>query len=157
MGCVCSGGMSTSDENEWTANPRLKEWTAARQAAFEEWAAETGGEWDFTMESVDRLEALIRDRFASSSEVEAAQDTPFVQGAYWYLGEVFVRVHQLEWQQRPGGAPDDLPFVIQRGGSGGIGEDDEEELAVLSPDIEIPALFLRGDDNHLRDALEGWL
>lgn len=105
MGCVCSGGMSTSDENEWTANPRLKEWTAARQAAFEEWAAETGGEWDFTMESVDRLEALIRDRFASSSEVEAAQDTPFVQGAYWYLGEVFVRVHQLEWQQRPGAPP----------------------------------------------------
>lgn len=149
--------MSASEENEWTTNPRLKEWTAARQTSFEQWASETGGGWDFTIESVDRLEALIRDRFTSSGDVEAAQGTEFVQGAYWYLGEVFVRVHGLQWQQRPGNDPEDLPFVIQAGGSGGISEDDENELAVLSPDIEVPALFLRDEHNHLRDALEGWL
>ncbi|MEV5880330.1 hypothetical protein AB0L75_40310 [Streptomyces sp. NPDC052101] len=151
--------MSTGDENEWTGNPLLKQWLSERQDAFELWAAQAGGSWDFTMESVDRLEALIRSLFSSSGEIEAAQDTAFVQGAHWYLGEVFARAHGMEWQQRPGGDPEDLPFVIQAGGTGGIGADDEgeeEELAVLCPADEIEALFLRDDDNHLRDALEGW-
>lgn len=151
--------MSSSEHEEWTGNPLLTQWLAERQGAFEQWAAEAGGGWDFTMESVDRLERLIRSLFTSAEEVRAAENSAFVQGACWYLGEVFARAHGMEWQQRPGGDSEDLPFVIQPGGTGGIGVDDEgeeEELAVLSPQDEIPALFLRDDDNHLRDALEGW-
>ncbi|MFD8544699.1 hypothetical protein [Streptomyces sp. NPDC059649] len=105
------------------------------------------------MDSLDRLENLIRSRYSSIREIEAAEETTFVQVAYWYFG-VFCNCHGLEWQQRPGGHPDDKPFVIQPGG-GGVDED--EERAATSPDGEIPALFVRGEDHHLRDALKGWL
>ncbi|BDM74577.1 hypothetical protein HEK616_80640 (plasmid) [Streptomyces nigrescens] len=143
-----------TEENAWTSNPLLQKWLARQQAGFEEWAQETGGGWDFSVDSLDRLEDLIRSRYSSIREIEAAEETPFVQVAFWYFGEVFCRCHGLVWQQRPGGDPEDKPFVIGPG-DGGLDEDDERPAT--NPDGEIPALFLRGEDNHLRDALEGWL
>ncbi len=37
---------------------------------------------------------------------------PCIQAAYRYFGQVFRNCHGLVWQQRPGGDPDDKPFVI---------------------------------------------
>jgi hypothetical protein len=151
--------MTGSEKNEWTGNPRLRHWLAVHRAVFCTWGEETGGGWNFRMESLDRLEQAIRSRYSSYEEVKAAEaaDEPWLQVAYWYLGEVFVRSHGFEWQQRPGDAPDDKPFVIQAGGTGGIDEEEGEELAACNPDVEVPALFLRGEDFHLRDVLADWL
>ncbi|UJB46000.1 hypothetical protein [Streptomyces sp. A1-5] len=146
--------MDLSEENAWTSGSLWQEWLARQKAGFEGWSQETGGGWDFSMASLDRLEDLIRSRYSSIREIEAAEQTPFAQAAYWYFGEVFCRCHRLVRQQRPGGDPDDKPFVIDPG-DGGTAEDDER--AATSPDVEIPALFPRGEDNHLRDALAGWL
>ncbi len=95
--CVRSSRVSAGSENQWTGNPLLEQWLTARKAGFSGLAAETGGGWDFSMESsLDRLEDLIHDRFSSSVEVAAAEDTALAQGTYWYLGKVFVRAHDLQ-------------------------------------------------------------
>ena len=138
----------------WTANATLVNWLAAQKDAFAAWEAEVGGVWDFTMDSLDRLEEAIRDRFTSYEEIQDAEDSPFVQVAYWYFGEVFVRNHAMVWQRRPTNDPSDRPFII---GPGDDGLDEDDDRPTTAPDTEIPALFLRDPDNHLRDALEGWL
>lgn len=52
--------------------------------------------------SLDRLEAVLRDRFADSGALLAAKSDPFVQGVVWYLGEVVRRAREgVVWQYQP--------------------------------------------------------
>src|SRR6266542_5706953 len=90
--------MSRTKEQEWGDSPRLNTWRAAQQAAFETWAEETGGIWDFTPDSVDRLEEAMRGRYFTWDEVSEAEDGPFLSLASWYLGEVQVRTYGAIWQ-----------------------------------------------------------
>ncbi|MFC7304561.1 hypothetical protein ACFQVC_10085 [Streptomyces monticola] len=88
-------------------NPRLHAWLADRREAFADWAeradpaAGSAAAWDFSPESLDRLEALVRARFATGEEMEAAQDDWFLAGAAWYLGEVQVIHCGARWQLNP--------------------------------------------------------
>ncbi|MFE5241044.1 MULTISPECIES: hypothetical protein [unclassified Streptomyces] len=74
-------------------HPELVEWLSGREAAFESWATALGPleRWDFSAESLDDLEEVVRRRFPSLDDVGAAKDGEFVQGATWYVGEAIRR------------------------------------------------------------------
>ncbi|CAM5250004.1 hypothetical protein [Streptomyces aurantiogriseus] len=85
-------------------HPELTRWLDRRAEEFPAWAQEAGaaGPWDFSPESLDRLEAVLRDRFADSAAILAAKSGSFVQGAVWYVGEVVRRTRDgVVWQYRP--------------------------------------------------------
>ncbi|MGH3317034.1 MAG: hypothetical protein ACRDO0_12900 [Nocardioidaceae bacterium] len=80
-------------------DPWLTDWLAARQEHFDSWAASTGApaDLDFTPESLDTLERLLRERVASVDDLKTAEHDDFVQGAVWYLGEVARRHRDARW------------------------------------------------------------
>ncbi|MGW1780472.1 hypothetical protein ACWCQQ_15210 [Streptomyces sp. NPDC002143] len=85
-------------------HPELVRWLDLRAAGFADWAREAGpGElWDFSPGSLDRLEPVLRDRFADSGGLLAAKSGAFVQGVVWYVGEVVRRSREgVVWQYRP--------------------------------------------------------
>lgn len=156
-----------SDEQDWADNPRLNAWLAKQEAAFPEWVKQTGQEWDFTPESLDRLEDLVRRMFSTWEEAKAAEDDPILSVAAWYLGEVQNRHYGTVWQCRPyppqGPLQDNTPFVIvpeEPRDEYDERDEDEEELyrdedyrPACDPADEIRALFVRGPENRLRDVL----
>jgi hypothetical protein len=72
--------------------------TAARHAAltarFPGWAATHPGPWDFSLESVDTLETLLRATFVPDTD-------PRVELPAWYLGEVIAGAKGGEWFYDP--------------------------------------------------------
>ncbi|MDQ8705243.1 hypothetical protein RCO28_22490 [Streptomyces sp. LHD-70] len=85
-------------------DPFLRRWTAERREALPKWAEKAfSGEWrwNFHPHTLDWLENVIRQRFATVEEFDAARDDPFVQGACWYLGEVIRRNKGAMWQYVP--------------------------------------------------------
>lgn len=73
-------------QHEW-----LVRWLAEREAAFDKWAADTGVDpdtWDFSTDSYDALEALVRQRLPTVDDFNKPEHQDFVQGAVWYLGEI---------------------------------------------------------------------
>ncbi|AJT68700.3 hypothetical protein T261_7098 [Streptomyces lydicus] len=84
-------------------NKVLDAWLDEQRAAFPAWASQRAGRgpWDFTVDSLPRLEALIRDAFTSSVQARAVMDTPLVAVAAWYLGEVHNRTFGTQWQFHP--------------------------------------------------------
>jgi hypothetical protein len=81
-------GRTRSDEEV------LARWLAARNDEFPRWIKQfgSGQEWDFSVDSLDALEALIR-RVASGPEelLENKANANFLEGAAWYFGEVLRR------------------------------------------------------------------
>ncbi|MEU1277412.1 hypothetical protein [Streptomyces sp. NPDC005805] len=143
-------------------NPVLNEWLAARRAAFPAWAQRHGGDWDFGLASLDRLEALLRASFSSYEEARSREDDPFLLTAAWYLGEVHNRARGTVWQLHPD-APDHPPYKAQPfvkipwerkdeyEDAEGI-EDDARPL--YAPVDGICRLFTGGPPRRLRDALD---
>ncbi|MBT2440183.1 hypothetical protein J7E93_08650 [Streptomyces sp. ISL-36] len=90
----------------WAAeepHPWLAGWLEERRNGFPAWAAETGSEiqvWDFSPRSLETLGRLVVERFGSREAFKAAEDTPFVQGAIWYVGEVAVHHRRGAWTYR---------------------------------------------------------
>ncbi|WP_187363776.1 hypothetical protein [Streptomyces piniterrae] len=152
---------------------RLAEWLQARAAGFEEWARETGRaeteSWDFSPESLDTLEELVRGRYGSEEELNEEREGLFVQGAVWYIGEVIRRsTDETSWGY--------APFYIE--GTGDFsnhmfvpGADDELDTPYLSqphfqeedfvyPMNHLTLLFWKesvkyyGQEAHLRDAFD---
>ncbi|MGW2051468.1 hypothetical protein ACWCPF_40950 [Streptomyces sp. NPDC001858] len=70
--------------------PELVRRLDRRAAGFAGWAREAGpGElWDYSPGSLDRMETVLRDRFADSGGLLAAKSGAFVQGVVRYVGEV---------------------------------------------------------------------
>ncbi|MGP3984005.1 hypothetical protein [Streptomyces sp. KR80] len=142
-------------------NPRLNEWLERRRADFPAWAEAAGGGtrvWDFSIESVDRLQDIFLGLFHTRDEMRENADGPFIADAMWYLGEVQVRHAgaSWNWQPEPVGEPgsEDYPFVMTPE------EDaDEDEYAdSFGPDVEVPfsqlASLLTGEPGALlRDKL----
>jgi hypothetical protein len=72
----------------------LARWLEARNDGFPGWIEQFGygTEWDFSVESLDALEALIRQRAAGPEELlEDKSNADFLEGAAWYFGEVLRR------------------------------------------------------------------
>jgi len=80
----------------------LARWLAAREAGFPHWIEQFGSasQWDFSDESLDELEALIK-RIAAGPEelLEDKANADFVEGAAWYFGEVLRRAdpEHIRW------------------------------------------------------------
>ncbi|KAA1249862.1 hypothetical protein F0Q45_12720 [Mycobacterium simiae] len=69
----------------------LECWLAERQDEFLRWIAQfgSGQEWDFSVDSLDALEVLIRQVASGPEELlEDKVNADFFEGAAWYLGEV---------------------------------------------------------------------
>ena len=89
---------------ECEAHPELLAWLREMSAGFAQWAGETGTpeRWDFSPESLDALEDVVRARFADEEDVLAAKGSAFVHGATWYIGEVMRRERpEMTWGYDP--------------------------------------------------------
>ncbi|MFF0371728.1 hypothetical protein [Micromonospora sp. NPDC005087] len=153
--------------SDWADNPRLNTWLAAQQTAFPVWSRETGQAWDFTVDSLDRLDQLLRERFAGWDDLLAAEEAeqPAVMVPGWYLGEVLNRNYGTVWHRNPVEPthPDQpkTPFVqfLKDPGAEEEYEDeddyvDEDNLPpICNPFIEIRGLFVRRPNDHLRDVV----
>ncbi|KUN94026.1 hypothetical protein [Streptomyces caeruleatus] len=86
-----------------TRHPDLRAWLAAREGAHAVWAARTsfGGVLDFSPASLTILDDLVRETADSMEEITDRRMTPFVQGAIWYVGEVFCRHKGMVWKYIP--------------------------------------------------------
>ncbi|MDI3387604.1 hypothetical protein QIS99_15545 [Streptomyces sp. B-S-A8] len=85
-------------------HPFLARWTAERREALSDWSEEAfrgAWRWNFHPGTLDLLESVVRERFATVEEFDASRDEPFVQGACWYLGEVIRRNFGAMWQYAP--------------------------------------------------------
>ncbi|BBZ15270.1 hypothetical protein [Mycobacterium branderi] len=72
----------------------LSRWLTARTDGFPGWVERFGSaqDWDFSVDSLDALEALIRRRASGPEELlEDKVNADFVEGAAWYFGEVLRR------------------------------------------------------------------
>ncbi len=94
----------------------LDDWLAHQQQHFPEWVAHYGGDCDYTPESIGRLTALV---IKITPTVEAYKDpanADFVEGAIYYLGEMFRRGSASRWvyrEFREEGDPVAANFKIQ--------------------------------------------
>jgi len=143
---------------------QLRRWLEDRSRAFDAWARETGmrGPWDFTPESLDALEELVRSRYGTEPELLADRAGDFLQGAIWYVGETACRRDGMVWHYWPfdpdGSTPAlfgmdepgiiDTPSVGRPGAREGQGTDPWGLLRTLYwevDDIDRPV------ETHLRD------
>ncbi|SIM69830.1 hypothetical protein [Micromonospora cremea] len=145
--------------SNWADNPRLNTWLAAQQTAFPVWSRETGQAWDVTVDSLDRLEQLLRERFASRDDLLAAEEAeqPAVMVPGWYLGEVLNRNCGTVWHRNPVEPthPDQpkTPFVQLPENPGAEYEDEDDLPLVCNPFTEIRGLLVRGPSYHLRQVV----
>jgi hypothetical protein len=110
-----------SDDAEY-----LAAWLAERERAFPEWAAThaSHGPWDFSVDSLDRLEDLLATLTVADLDDPAHRE--LVEGAVWYLGETLRRIRGGEWVYRSHdpSAPADpyagAPFVRPAAGKGTV-------------------------------------
>jgi hypothetical protein len=92
----------------------LARWLAEREEGFPRWVQQFGAEahWDFSEESLDELEALIRHVAPGPEELlEDKANADFLEGAAWYFGEVLRRVDTdgTCWEYHRGSHPE--PYV----------------------------------------------
>ncbi|MER7752668.1 hypothetical protein [Kitasatospora sp. NPDC097643] len=158
--------MTTIDSPVWADNPRLTAWLAAQRRAFPVWAEENGGGWDFAPASLDRLEALVRDRFTSWEAVHEAREEQLLEVAAWYLGETLVRHCGVVWRCSPVPPPPEQPaggyplVTYARGDLGAyerevlaeLEELDEYSIPLLDPAGRIRSLFA-APDSRLRESI----
>lgn len=130
----------------------LAAWLAGRERAYATWAAEhaADGPWDFSPESLDRLEGLLRRRTPTVETVKDPANAGFVDGAVWYLGETLLRGHSGTWVYRkvyPGSASAYQPYVRRDGHNRGF----------VVPFYVIRGLARGGDRGALRAKYEQWV
>jgi hypothetical protein len=87
----------------------LRRWLGEREAGFEAWVRDYGGDavWDFSPDSLGSLEALVVQRGSTPEQLLDDQDNaPLVDGALWYLGEVYRHGRALPWEYARGDTAD---------------------------------------------------
>ena len=83
----------------------LDVWLPHRDEALARWVADHAadtGPWDFSADSLDRLESVIRGAVRSVDDVDVPANQELIEGAGWYLGEVLRREGHAEWTYNPG-------------------------------------------------------
>jgi hypothetical protein len=106
------GGEMTQDEYQElvvldrirSRNPVLDVWLRVQQQEFPAWAERHGGGRDFTPASLERLEVLVRTRYAGSAQAWEERGSDFLRTAAWYVGEVHNRTCGTQWQYHPDSA-----------------------------------------------------
>ena len=85
------------------ADPWLADWSTTRRERFAEWAraSDVPDALDFSPESLDTVERLVRDRAGSVADLRRIAHEEFVQGAVWYLGETACRHGGARWIYHP--------------------------------------------------------
>ncbi|MEU9062561.1 hypothetical protein AB0D13_27795 [Streptomyces sp. NPDC048430] len=93
-------------EEEAAHNLALTAWLDAQKQAFETWKRhrEEWGPWDFTVDSLARLEAMVRAAYASPDRAREKAGEAEITVAAWYLGEVHNRAFGTGWRLTPGGS-----------------------------------------------------
>ncbi|TQL69006.1 hypothetical protein FB381_2907 [Nocardioides albertanoniae] len=93
----------TAPTDDPARHPDLLTWLEERRAAHPAWARSTGSgdELDLTPSSLDALDRLVRDFADAPGVISEARTSPFLQGALWYLGEVFCRHAGMTWKYQP--------------------------------------------------------
>ncbi|WP_327351533.1 hypothetical protein [Streptomyces sp. NBC_01304] len=125
---------------DWHDNPRLTAWLDARRASFADWVGQAGGstaDWDFSPASLDRLQAVVREKFATYEEMKATPEDPFLLGASWYFGEVQVVHCGARWTFAPDPEPDSFygaPTVVEPDLEEDELDDDDEDFDPDDPD-----------------------
>ncbi|MFF3122284.1 hypothetical protein ACFVRD_07895 [Streptomyces sp. NPDC057908] len=150
------------------SHPELLEWLTERAQNFEHWAEATStpGTWDFSPQSLDVLEDLVRGQYDSDSARLAARRDAFLQGACWYIGEVLCRARGAVWKFEPFAVKGaELPSLFGEAEPSGViddpcvgapGEDTEEAIYPMGA---VDGLFSTEDElgnpieQHLSDVL----
>lgn len=97
----------------------LRDWLAAREAAFPDWVATygVGVAWDFSPESLDALGALVMRVTPTLEALHGREHAAFVDGASWYVGEALRRVKGGAWHFEAGDPEEGVylgwPYVRQ--------------------------------------------
>ncbi|WP_406865117.1 hypothetical protein ABZO31_33570 [Streptomyces sp. HUAS MG47] len=117
--------MSGSPESTYdpTRHPDLLAWLAERQSGHDHWVGQAGlaGRLDFTPESLGALDERVRETAQDMEQLTEQRLSPFVQGAVWYVGEVFCRHRQMVWKYTPDVDTGELPpFFAPAGGDGAL-------------------------------------
>ncbi|MEC3919288.1 hypothetical protein [Nocardia sp. CDC160] len=92
----------------------LTAWCHQRESRFQTWATEyTGGsaKYDFSVDSLDLLERLVKSRLSGFSDFERPENQEFIDGAIWYLGETIVRQGKAQWRYIEGERNEDSEWV----------------------------------------------
>lgn len=97
----------------------LRDWLAAREAAFPQWVATYGAgvAWDFSAEPLVPLGALVARLTPTAEALHDPGNAEFVDGASWYLGETLRRIKGGDWYFEAGDPEEDvyggLPYIRQ--------------------------------------------
>ncbi|OBI45721.1 hypothetical protein A5708_14175 [Mycobacterium colombiense] len=78
----------------------LDDWLARQEHRFPEWAAENGGSWDYTPDSINRLTELVSRKTPTVAAIRDPANAEFVDGASYYLGEILRRGCPSRWVYR---------------------------------------------------------
>jgi len=123
----------------------LTEWLSERAAAAEEWARTFAPDedWDFSPDSLTRLQALVRRVTPRKEDLKDPANRVFRDGAAWYLGEVLRRHVGGRWNYN----------------ADSTGDDSQPYLEALGPrrHISMPVVALRialRRDGYLRQHLD---
>jgi hypothetical protein len=78
----------------------LDEWLARQEQNFPDWAAENGGNWDYSPDSIHRLTELVSRKTPTVTAIRDPRNAEFVDGASYYLGEILRRGCPSRWVYR---------------------------------------------------------
>jgi hypothetical protein len=86
----------------------LDDWLVVQRQRFAAWSASYPGPWDFGAESIPALIKLLDEQLSVRGDLKNPDYADFVDGAVWYLGEVFCRtLPDAAWCFVDYRAPDD--------------------------------------------------
>jgi hypothetical protein len=129
----------------------LDEWLARQRARFPDWVARHSGDWDFSVESLDRLAALVIELTPTVEAFDGPTNTNFVDGAVYYFGEMLRHRRPAEWvyrEFRDEGDPETANFQIQR----------NDDTFFTSPYFVLRRMIRRSEPGHLRQRYhEDWI
>jgi hypothetical protein len=94
---------------------QLGPWLQRQEAAFRHWDPD-GGPWDFSPESIERLERALLSTVPAEDGADPDAGHPVLTAAAWYLGEVVVRAFHGRWtlyegEPQPGDLTQGRPVV----------------------------------------------
>ncbi|OBB90832.1 hypothetical protein A5782_16010 [Mycobacterium sp. 852002-40037_SCH5390672] len=128
----------------------LEDWLAHQEQNFPAWAAENGGNWDFTPDSIDRLTELVSRKTPTVAALRDPANGEFVDGASYYLGEILRRGSSSRWvyrEFRDEGDPITANFQLQL----------NDDAGFTGPFHLLSFMLERGDPGRPRAYYDEWV